>query len=162
MEAKLKTIRVVIEGGRATGGPPIGPALGPMGVNVPLVVKKVNELTADYAGLRVPVEVTVNVDDKSFDVRVCTPTMTALIAKAASITKGSGASGSQPVGDISMEQVVSIAKAKMEQLSARDLKGAAKTVLGSCVSMGVTVGGKSPKAVQREIDEGLYDDLLGG
>lgn len=160
MGVNRKTFRVIVEGGKATGGPPIGPALGPLGVNIPLIVSRINELTSDYAGLRVPVEINVNVEDKSFDILVCTPTTTALIAKEAKITKGSGTPRRESVGNISMEQVVKIAKLKSEQLSTRSLKSAVKVVLGSCISMGISINAKDPKEIQEELDQGIYDELL--
>lgn len=160
MEARTKVIKAVVEGGKATGGPPLGPALGPLGVNIPLIVKRINELTGGYAGLRVPVEIIVNIEDKSFDVKVLTPTMSALVAKEAGISKGSGSTGTETVGDITMGKAVEIARVKREQLHAKSLKSAVRTVIGSCVSMGVTVDGKNPREVLQEIEEGKHDKLL--
>ncbi|MFQ6084731.1 MAG: 50S ribosomal protein L11 [Candidatus Bathyarchaeia archaeon] len=164
MEDKVRIVKAIVEGGRATGGPPLGPALGPLGVNIGLIVDRINELTKIYAGLRVPVEIAVNVEDKSFDVRVGTPTTAALIAQEAKIEKGSsapGGEGGEPVGDISIDQVIRIAKRKREQLYAKDLRAAVRTVLGSCLSIGVTVEGRDPREVQREVEGGRYDELIG-
>ena len=155
-----KSFRFLIEGGKATAGPPIGPSLGPLGVNLPMVVARINELTKDYAGMRVPVEVVVDVDTKEFEVEVGIPTTSALIIKELGVKKGSGASGHEFVGNLSMEQVVKIAKIKRPQLLAKTLKGAVKEILGTCVSMGVLVEGKHPKEVIREVNEGLWDHLL--
>jgi large subunit ribosomal protein L11 len=65
------------------------------------------------------------------------------------------------VGNLTIEQVVRIAKIKRPELLAQTLKGAAKEMLGTCVSMGVTVEGKDPREVQTEIDEGKYEELFG-
>lgn len=155
-----KTIDALVSGGQATAGPPLGPALGPLGVNVLAIVNKINELTKDYAGMKVPVKIVVDPETKEFEVTMGTPTTSALIVSALKIEKGSGNPKDEKVGDLTMPQVVSLAKKKRPELLAKSLKLAAKEVLGSCVSMGVTVEGKDPREVQREIDEGKYDSLF--
>ena len=155
-----KTFKVIVPGGEATGGPPIGPLLGPTGVNVPAVVDRINELTADLKGVKVPVEITVDLDTKEFDVKVGPLTTTALIVRELRIEKGARAPGEERVGDLRFEQVVKIAKAKLPYLPTDSLKSAVKQILGSCLSMGVTVEGKDPRVVQREVDEGVYDEYF--
>ena len=155
-----KTIEALVPGGQATAGPPLGPALGPLGVNVMAIVNKINELTKDFGGMKVPVKLIVDVDTKEFEIEVGTPTTSALIVKELGIEKGSGDPGKQKVGNLTIQQVIKIAKMKRQELLAKSLKKAAKEVLGSCVSMGVTVEGKDPREVQREIDEGKYDELF--
>jgi large subunit ribosomal protein L11 len=155
-----KVVELLVSGGQATAGPPLGPALGPLGVNVLAIVNKINELTKDYSGMKVPVKVTVDPETKQFDVSVGTPTMSALIVSELKIEKGSGTPSTQKVGNLTMEQVIRIAKIKRPELLAKTLKLAVKEVLGSCVSMGVTVEGKDPREMQREIDEGKYDEVL--
>jgi len=154
-EAK-KVVEALVAGGQATAGPPLGPALGPLGVNVLAIVNKINEVTKDYAGMKVPVKVIVDTETKEFEVTVGTPTTSALIVSELKIEKGSGSPKAQKVGNLSMEQVVRIAKRKQTELLSPNLKAAVKEVLGSCVSMGVTVEGKDPKEVQKEIDEGKH------
>lgn len=155
-----KTVEALVPGGQATAGPPLGPALGPLGVNVMAIVNRINELTKDFAGMKVPVKIIVDVDTKEFEVEVGTPTTSALIVKELGIEKGSGDPGKQKVGNLTIQQVIKIAKMKSSELLAKSLKKAAKEILGSCVSMGVTVEGKDPREVQREIDEGKYDELF--
>ena len=155
-----KTMRFLVPGGEANAGPPIGPALGPLGVNVLQIVEEINRVTAEFKGMRVPVEVTVDTDTKEFKVKVGTPTTAALIVKEAGVEKGSGTPGQQPVGNLSMEQVVKIARIKMSDMRVKSLKAAVKQVLGTCLSMGITVEGKNPKEVTREVDEGVYDELI--
>jgi large subunit ribosomal protein L11 len=155
-----KTVELIVAGGQATAGPPLGPALGPLGVNIMQVVNKINELTKDYAGMKVPVKVSVNPEDKSFDVTVGVPTCSALLVSELKIEKGSGTPNSAKVGDIKVEQIVRIAKIKRPELLARTLKGAVKEVMGTCVSMGVTVEGKDPREVQKEVDSGNFDAIL--
>jgi len=155
-----KIVDLLVSGGQATAGPPLGPALGPLGVNTMAVVTKINELTKDYAGMKVPVKVAVDVEDKTFEVTVGTPTASALIVSELKIEKGSGTPNTEKVGDLTMEQVLRIAKVKRPQLLASTLKGAFKEMLGTCISMGVTVEGKDPREVQAEIDEGKYEELF--
>lgn len=155
-----KIVDLLISGGQANAGPPLGPALGPLGVNTMAIVTKINELTKDYAGMKVPVKVAVNVEDKTFEVTVGTPTASALIVSELKIEKGSGTPNTEKVGNLTMEQVVRIAKVKLPQLLASTLKGATKELIGTCVSMGVTVEGKDPREVQNEIDQGTYEELF--
>lgn len=160
MQAEKRVIELVISGGQATAGPPIGPALGPLGLNVMAVVNKINELTKEYAGMKVPVRVTVDPETKTFEVSVGIPTTSALIVKEAGIQKGSGKPNAERVGNLSMQQVIKIAQIKRKELLAKNLKSAIKEVIGSCVSMGITIDGKNPKDVLKEINEGKYDSLF--
>jgi large subunit ribosomal protein L11 len=155
-----KVVELLISGGQANAGPPMGPALGPLGINIMAVVNKINELTKDYAGMKVPVKISVDTEDKSFEVSIGTPTASALIVSELKIEKGSGTPNTAKVGDLSMEQVVRIAKIKRPELLAQTLKGATKEMLGTCVSIGVTVEGKDPREVQKEIDAGKYENLF--
>lgn len=159
--ADKKVVELLISGGQATAGPPLGPALGPLGVNVMAIVNKINELTKDYSGMKVPVKVIVDPDTKQFEVAVGTPTASALIVSELKIEKGSGTPSTNKVGNLTMEQVVRIAKMKRLELLAKTLKSATKEILGVCVSMGVTAEGKDPREVQREIDQGKYDEIFG-
>ena len=158
--ADKKVVALLVSGGQANAGPPLGPALGPLGVNVMMIVNKINELTKDYSGMKVPVKVIVDPDTKAFEVTVGTPTTSALIVSELKIEKGSATPSTQKVGDLKIEQIVRIAKMKRSELLARDLKGAAKEILGACVSMGITAEGKDPREVQKEIDQGKHDELF--
>ncbi|MFX0107252.1 MAG: 50S ribosomal protein L11 [Candidatus Hodarchaeota archaeon] len=150
----------MVEGGKASGGPPIGPALGPTGVNIFQVVTKINEVTQAFAGLKVPVKITVNPNDKSFEVDVGTPPTSALILKEVGQAKGSGEPNTNVIGNLTIDQLKMIAKGKANDLSALTMKGAALIVSGTCVSMGVTIEGKTAKEFQQEIREGAWDAQL--
>lgn len=153
----MKTrIKLLVEGGKASAGPPLGPALGPLGVNVGQVVAKINEKTAQFEGMRVPVTVVVD-REKKFEIEVGSPPVSALIKKELGLEKGAKTPGKEVVGDLSFAQVVKIARMKREGSLAKDLRKAVKEVLGTCVSCGVTVDGKDPREVQREVDEGKRD-----
>ena len=155
-----RSISALVSGGEASAGPPLGPSLGPMGLNVLQVVNTINEKTRDFPGMKVPVKVEVDTETKQFTVEVGIPPTAALIAKEGGISKGSGTSGTDCVGDLSMDKVVKIAKMKLDNSYAIDIKGVVKEVIGSCLSMGVKVDGKLPKDVFSEMSKGNYDDKL--
>jgi large subunit ribosomal protein L11 len=154
------TAQALVEGGKASAGPPLGPALGPTGVNLYQVVQKINELTENFKKLKVPVTVIVNPDDKTFEVEVGLPPTSALILSEVGVEKGSSEPDKSKIGDLSMESIMKIAKMKSDKLMANTLEGAVRTVLGTCVSLGVTVEGKDPREAQREVLEGVYGELL--
>jgi len=158
--SEKKVVEALVSGGQATAGPPLGPALGPLGVNVLAIANKINEITKDYSGMKVPVKIIIDTETKEFEVSVGTPTTPALIVSELGVEKGSGTPKTEKIGNLSMEQVVRIAKVKGAELLAKNLKAAVKEILGSCLSMGVTVEDKDPREVQREIDEGKHDPLL--
>jgi large subunit ribosomal protein L11 len=158
--SEKKSISALVSGGEASAGPPLGPALGPIGVNVLQVVNTINEKTKDFPGMKVPIKVEVDTETKKFTVEVGIPPTSALVAKEAGIAKGSGTSGSNYVGDLSIASAVKIAKMKIDGSYAKDVKGAVKEVLGSCVSMGIKVEGKPAKEVYADISAGKHDDLL--
>lgn len=157
---EMKNVDLIVAGGEATAGPPLGPALGPLGINIMAVVNKINELTKDYAGMKVPVKISVNPEDKSFDVTVGTPTASALLVAELKVEKGSGTPNSVKIGDLTVEQIVRIAKIKRPEMLSSTLKAATKEIMGTCVSMGATIEGKDPRDAQKEVDNGTYDDIL--
>jgi len=110
--------------------------------------------------MKVPVKITIDVETKSFEVEVGTPTTSALIVKELGIEKGSGTAGTESVGNLSKEQVINIAQSKIKDSFANTLKSMVKEVLGTCVSMGVTVEDNDPREIQKNIDNGEWDELL--
>lgn len=158
--SKKKVVDLLVSGGEATAGPSLGPTLAPLGVNILEIVNRINELTKHYTGMKVPVKVKVDPETKEFEVSVGTPTTSALIIKALEIEKGSGTPNTDKVGDLSMEEAIRISELKRSEFLAKNLKAATKELIGSCVSIGVTVEGKDPREVQREIDQGKYDELF--
>lgn len=155
-----KSVSALVNGGEASAGPPLGPALGPMGVNVLQVVNMINDKTKDFPGMKVPVKVEVDSESKKFTVEVGIPPTAALVSKEAGITKGSGAAGTNFAGNITMASAVKIAKMKIDSSYAKDLKNAVKEVIGSCVSSGVKVEEKPAKEVFSDISAGKYDELF--
>ena len=153
-----KIIPLLVAGGQANAGPPLGPALAPMGLNVMAIVNDINEKTKEYSGMRVPVKIIVQVSKKTFEVEVGIPTSSALLAKALGIEKGSGIPNSEKVGNLNMDQLVKIANTKIDQSYATTIKSAVKELLGTCVSMGITVENKEPKDLFVEINDGKWDE----
>jgi large subunit ribosomal protein L11 len=151
-----QTIEQLVEGGKATAAPPLGPALGPLGVNIGQVVTEINRKTAIFKGMQVPIKLTVDTSDKSFTVEVGTPPVSALIKKEANIEKGSGAPNVDKVADLKIEQIIKIAKMKADALLGKDMFAKVKEVIGTCTSMGVLVEGKEPVAVIAEINGGGF------
>jgi len=158
--AEKKTINMLVTGGEASAGPPLGPALGPLGVNVLGIVNEINKLTADFKGMRVPVKIEVDQETKQFAVSVGTPTTSALIAKESGIPKGSAKPNLDFAGNLPFDKVVSIARNKMAGSYAKTVRSAVKEVIGSCVSMGVKIEGKDGREFMSEIDSGKWDSQL--
>jgi len=151
-------ISSLVTGGQASAGPPLGPALGPMGVNIMEVINAINEKTKDFEGMKVPVTVSVFPDTKKWEIEVGIPSAAGLILKEAGIQKGSGASGTEWVGEVTMDSVVKVAKTKLETSYATSLKSVAKTIVGTCLPLGIKVEGKTPKEITLEINEGKWDE----
>ena len=152
-----KVINALVTGGEANAGPPLGPALGPLGVNVLGIVNEINKQTGDFKGMRVPVKVEVDQETKLFTITVGTPTTAALVVKEAAIAKGSGKPNLDFVGGLTIDKVVGIAKNKMAGSYAKTLRSAVKEVVGSCVSIGVRIEGKDAREFMSEIEAGKWD-----
>lgn len=155
-----KSISALVSGGEASAGPPLGPALGPMGINVLQVVNTINEKTMDFHGMKVPVRVDVDPETKKFTVEVGIPPTTALIAKEANITKGSGTAGKDYVANITMEGIVKVARMKMDVSYGNDVRSVAKEIIGSCVSNGIKIDDKPAKEIYSDLSSGKYDHLF--
>jgi len=153
-----QTIESLVDGGNASGGPPLGPALGPTGVNIGQVVDEINKKTKDMSGMKIPVKVIVDASTKTFEIEVGSPPTSALIKKELNIEKGAG--GNDPAGDLIFDSVLRISRMKKGSLLAEDFKGTVKEVIGTCQSVGVTIDGKSPKEITEEINEGKLDDRI--
>jgi len=140
-------VSVLVEGGKASAGPPLGPALGPLGVNVGQVVAKINEETKQFAGMRVPVVVKVNPTNRSFTLVVGRPPVAALLLKEAGKEKGSGKPKGEVIGDVGLDAVKRIAEAKGDDMHGRSIEEKMNQVIGTCVSLGLTVDGEDPRAL---------------
>ena len=145
---------------KLSAGPPLGPALGPLGINILQVVNTINEKTKDFPGMKVPVKVEVDPETKKFSVEVGVPPTAALIFKESGINKGSGTAGTNFVGNISMQSIVKISKMKLDVSYAPDVKSIAKEIIGSCLSLGIKVEDKVAKELYADVSAGKYDALF--
>lgn len=134
-------IKLQVPAGRATPAPPVGPALGPHGVNAPQFVQQFNDRTKDVEpGLTIPVVITVYAD-RTFSFITKTPPAAVLIRKACGLEKGSPEPNKTKVATIKRKQLEEIAKTKMQDLNANDIDAAVKIIAGTARSMGVVVEG---------------------
>jgi len=155
-----QAIEVLIEGGKATAAPPLGPALGPMGVNIGQVVADINKKTAEFKGMQVPVKLTVDSDTKEYVISVGTPPASALIKKETGVQKGSGKPHQDFVADLKIEQIIKIAKMKEDALMGKTLKERVKEIIGTCRSMGVKVENVSPQEAIDLVNKGKFDEEI--
>jgi large subunit ribosomal protein L11 len=155
-----EVLEVLVDGGKATAGPPLGPALGPMGMNIMEIVKAINERTKSFEGMKVPVKLVIDTKTKTYTIEIGTPPTSALILKEIGAEKGSGEAGKTRIGNLSITQAIKIANMKADVMLAKDLKGRVLEVVGTSLSMGLTVDGKNPKDITAEIRAGKYDKAL--
>lgn len=153
-----ESVDVLVDGGKASGGPPLGPALGPMGVPVGDVVAEINKLTKDFAGMKVPVTVKVDPKTKKFDIAVGTPPTSQLIKSEIGIAKGAGETGTQVAGNMTLEQAQKVARMKATTLTGANLAAMTREVLGVAHSMGVTCEGRQAQEMAKAIKSGEYDN----
>jgi len=155
-----ETIEALVEGGKASAGPPLGPALGPKGVNIGQVISEINKVTASFKGMQVPVKVIIDNDTKKFEIKVGTPPASALILKEAGIEKGSGNPKADKVADVLIEQIIKIAKMKETNLLGKNLKQKVKEIIGTCNSMGILVEGRTPVEAIQAVNDGEFDEEI--
>ena len=131
-------VKLQINAGKATAGPPVGPALAPYGLNIMGFVKEFNERTKNNVGFKIPVVITCYAD-RTFSFITKTPPAAALILKEVGLDSGSGVPNKTKVAHISREAIQKIAETKMPDLNAKDMEGAMSMIMGTCRSMGVVV-----------------------
>lgn len=163
--ARKETLDLLIEGGKAAPGANSAPKLSALKMNVGEIFKQINDKTKAYAGMQVPVKVEMNPDDKTFEIKVGTPPVSSLVKKEMKIelmkiTEEEKTAGKTTMGDVKMDQLVKVAKMKQSALFCKTLKACVKQVVGTCASMPITVEGKKPIEVIKEIDEGKYDSVI--
>ena len=153
-------ISSLVTGGAASAGPPLGPALGPLGVNIMQVIKTINEKTQDFDGMKIPVTVIVDTATKQYEIEIGVPSTAALIMKEAGIKKGSGAAGTEWAGDVTVDSILKVANTKLGMSYASSLKSVAKSIIGTCMVLGVKIDGKTPREMTAEINDGKHDELF--
>jgi large subunit ribosomal protein L11 len=202
-----KTVEALIDGGKATPAPPLGPSLSVFKVNIGKIIQDINDKTKVYEGMKVPVKIIVDEQTKEYKIEIGTPPVSSLIRKELGLkiigeekkeetpaaapveaTKEKKPEKNEPVkeeaapkegetpatttetpvekkvrvivGDLTIDHCIKIMKMKRDSLLAKDTKKALKEIVASVVSMPLTVEGKNPKEILKDIDEGKYDDKL--
>jgi len=202
-----KTVEALIDGGKATPAPPLGPTLAQYKVNIGKIIQELNEKTKEYDGMKVPVKIIVDDETKEYTFVIGTPPVSSLIRKELGLkiigeekkvaeapaetpaaeepkeeaktekekpaavegTTEEATTAAKPVevkkvrvivGDLTIDQCIKIMKMKRDTLLAKNTRSALKEIVGSVVSMPLTVEGKNPKEVLKDIDDGKYDDKL--
>jgi len=155
-----ESVDIMVEGGKASAAPPLGPALGPLGVNIGQVVADINKKTADFKGMKVPVKVSVDKDTKEYEITIGTPPASALIKKEANVARGAGNPLKDKVADLKIEQVIKIAKMKADALLGKNDVSRVKEICGTCDSMGIKVEGKQARETIRDINNGTFVDKI--
>jgi large subunit ribosomal protein L11 len=150
-------IKLLVDGGSMKPGPALSQKLGPLGIPVNQVIQKVNESTKSFEGIQVPVELNVDATTRNFEVKVFSPPVSGLLKRELGIEKASGVQKKVKVGNLSIEQVISLAQTKLPNLLCKDMKSAVKTIVGTCVSLGVLIEDKPAVEIEEEIKAGKYD-----
>lgn len=150
-------IKLLIDAGNMKPGPAIAQKIGPLGLNMGKIIEEVNKATEEFKGLRVPIELDVNAKTKKFEVKVFSPPVSELIKKELGIEKASGEQKKLKAGNLAIEQIIKIAKTKKQNMLDKELKSAVKSIVGSCVSLGILIESEEPKKVQEQIVSGKYD-----
>ena len=153
-------LKLLVDAGAMKPNPAISQKLGPLGINLGRVIAEVNKATEKYKGMKVPVILDIDVKTKNFTITPLTPPTTELLKKEVNAEKGSPMPNKVKIGNLAIEQIVKIAKMKKEDMTASSLKKAVKTVLASCISLGILVESKEPKQVIEEVDQGVYDEII--
>lgn len=151
-----QTVEAMVEGGKASAAPPLGPALGPLGINIGQVISEINKKTADFKGVQVPIKIVVD-EAKNVSISVGTPPASALVKQEAHVEKGSGNPKDDLVADVKIEQIIKVAKMKGDGLSGKTMFDRVKEIAGTCNSMGIMIEGKRAIMTIKDIDAGMYD-----
>ncbi len=155
----MPIVEVLVPGGKATPSPPLGPALGPLGVNVKAIIDKINEETKEFNGIQVPVKIIID-DKKQFTIQIGTPPTSALIKQELKIETGSAIPHKEFVGNLTIKQLVKIARIKRNNSLAKNVKNVAKEIAGTCRSLGVTIENMKSKDIIEAINGGKFDNDL--
>ena len=153
-------IKLLVDGGEMKPGPAIAQKIGPLGMNIGKIISEVNAATKEFKGTKVPVSLDVDPKLKTFKIEVSSPPTSELLKKELGLEKGSGDHKKNKVANVSIEQVIKIAKTKFSNMLAREFKSAVKSIVGSCVSLGILVENKLGTEIEKDIEAGVYDNEI--
>jgi large subunit ribosomal protein L11 len=165
----MTDIKAIVQGGKASPAPPLGPSLAALKVNMAEVISAINEKTKNFNGMEVPIIISVDPKTKTYKISVGTPSTANLVKKELGVKSLSKAAFNVYTKDdvkeefnesLTFDQIVKIAKIKMDDIKTDSLKKAVKQVVASCVSTGVYIENKKPKEIIKEIDEGKWDEKI--
>ena len=152
-----QTVDLIVEGGQVKASGALAQPLAPLGINIQEIVTNINEKTSSFKGMKIPVKIKVETDDKSYSIEVGSPPISELIKKEIKLDKASGEPNKNKIANLGIEQVIKVAKMKQESMLVNSLKAAVKSTIGSCNSGGILVEGKDSIEVNKEIDSGKFD-----
>ena len=140
-----------------TPGPAVAQQLGPMGINMGKVISDVNTATANFKGMKVPVELDINEKTKEFTVKTSSPPTSELFKKELNLEKGSEDHKKIKVENASIEDVIKITKIKYPDMLQKEFKSAVKSVLGTCASIGILIENKEANKLITDVESGKFD-----
>ena len=126
------------------------------------MVDEINKQTMVFKGLTVPVRIECNPETKQFEIFIETPSTASLLLKEVGVEKGSSSCSETKIGNLTLDQVQNVVKAKRDKFLDKTIKAGIKTVLGTALSVGLTVEGQDPRVIQKKIDNGEFDDIIRG
>jgi large subunit ribosomal protein L11 len=156
----MAIIKLLVEGGSMSPGPAVAQQLGPMGINMGQVISDVNAATAEFKGVTVPVHLTVNPETKEVTIKVLSPPTSELIKKELKLEKASAERLKQKVGNMAIEQVIAVSKAKHDSMLSNEFISTVKSVIGTCQALGVLVENKETSEILADIAEGKYSEEI--
>ncbi|MEM0014449.1 MAG: 50S ribosomal protein L11 [Zestosphaera sp.] len=155
-----RTVRLKVKGGAASPQPPVGPTIAQLGLKVDEVVGKMNEVTKHLKDVEVTLLIHVDTETKNYRLEVKSPSTTSLLLRTAGVSEPSGDPAHKKVGNLTMDDVVKVALMKKNEMNAKSLKAAVKTLVSSASTIGLTIDGKEGKEVLKLINRGEYDPIL--
>src|SRR3989344_5771289 len=158
--AKKEKIDMMVEGGAAKADASLSQKLGPLKINIPDVLKKVNEKTAAFKGMKIPVKLLVDPQTKEVEITVGTPPVSELLKGELKLSKGSGTPNKEKIANIAIEQLIKVFKMKQDSMLDRTTKDAVKSLAGSCNSLGILVEGTDSHTFTLDVNAGKYDTIL--
>lgn len=153
-------IKLLIDGGSMKPGPAIAQQLGPLGINMGKVISDVNLATADFKGMKVPIELNINEKTKSFKIKTFSPPTSELLKKELNLEKGTADHKKVKVGNASIEDVIKVTKIKFPDMLQKEFKSAVKSVLGTCKSIGILVENQEANDLTKDIVSGKFDSEI--